>query len=405
MDDAEHAQGGSAGEIEVTGEAFARRLANLLVERRRASGRSLRSLARASDGAFGVEDLRRLEDGRTPVSQAVVGAVALLYGADLGVILPARLPIEIVADGVIRTGGVEEPFVAGDPDSLLRSYLVLVRRLRAQERAPVIDLRRADVEVIAGYLGEPGMTVLDRLAALMSSTRVQRRAMGALLVAGALVVGLAGTAVAVTTGDDGPGSGAAGTASTGQPGEAPAGSPASTTASSATTATTATTATSAPPAGSAPSPTTSGAATTVPPATTVALVGPPAPPSSPTPPAPTTRPTTTSPRAGTTVPRPAATTTTTVLVAVGLPPVPPATTTGVAVGAPPTVPPPATTDAATGAPPVPTTATTSTTVDPTVPPPPSTAAETTTTSPATSTTSTTTLPEIDPGDLLGGLGG
>ena len=156
--------------IDINSTAFARRLANLLAERRRESGESLRSLARLSKGSFSARDLRELEQGNRALDDGTIGAAALLYQADLDSILPSRLPLEIRPFGVIATSGLTTPFVPDDSTSLLSSYLRLVRQLRLQQREPSIELRREDIEVIAEFLGESPVAVIDRLGALMGAT-------------------------------------------------------------------------------------------------------------------------------------------------------------------------------------------------------------------------------------------
>ena len=100
--------------IDINSAAFARRLANLLAERRRESGKSLRSLARLSKGSFSVRDLRELEQGNRALDDSIIGAASLLYQADLESILPARLPLEIRPFGVLATSGLTTPFVPDD---------------------------------------------------------------------------------------------------------------------------------------------------------------------------------------------------------------------------------------------------------------------------------------------------
>lgn len=200
----------ATGTVDIHSEAFARRLANLLAERRRQRGTTLRKLARASGRAFSAQDLRAFEEARAEIDAARLGAVVDLYGADVEAIMADRLPLEVRPVGVLVTGGIAQSFTPGDETSLLMSYLRLVRQLRSAERAPSIDLRREDVEVLAEHLGQPGESIVDRLGALMGATVAQRRAMAGLFVSGALVIGLAGGSVAAL----GVGSGGGGSDST-----------------------------------------------------------------------------------------------------------------------------------------------------------------------------------------------
>lgn len=188
-----------SGSIDPGGEAFTIRLCNLLRERRRADGVRRSEIARRSEGRFSARDLRHVERGRVDPTDAT--ELAALYGADLAAILPARTPVEVDPDGRVTTAGVAEEFIPGDPDAMLTAYLRLIRRLRNAERDPVVGLRRDDIVVLADVLETPGADITDRLGALMGATRVQRRLMVGLFVAGAVVVGVAVTAVAATTGD------------------------------------------------------------------------------------------------------------------------------------------------------------------------------------------------------------
>lgn len=180
----------------VSDERVARRLAVLLAERRRQSGLSLRAVARASDGAFTTKELRQIEAARLPLSRERAQLVARLYGIDLSAVTPDRLPLEIDPRGVISTGGSAISFDPDDVDSLLTNYLRLVRSLRGQEKPQTIELRRNDVEVLALYLELPGELVVERLAALMGATQLQRRVLAGMFVAGAMVIGLSAAAAA-----------------------------------------------------------------------------------------------------------------------------------------------------------------------------------------------------------------
>lgn len=184
--------------------AFARRLANLLRARRELLGAGLRELARRSGGRFTARDLREAEAGTLLVDDGTALELAALYGVDLAEILGDRLPIQVEAAGLVRTGGVVERFDPTDDDSLLTAYLHLVRTLRRQERADAVDLRRDDVLVLAAHLGVPGTTVVERLAALMGATRARRTSMAALFGAGVAVIGLTtGVAAVATSGGGG----------------------------------------------------------------------------------------------------------------------------------------------------------------------------------------------------------
>ena len=190
--------------IEITSEAFALRLANLLIATRTHEGQSVRHMAKRSKGRFSSRDLKEFEAGQRQLDETTVDELAVLYRCDLGAILPIRLPV-VVGTNRVSAGGVHQEFTSNDPDSILTAYLTLVRSLRRQKRTPVVDLRRDDVEVLAGFLQEPHESVVNRLATLMHATQTKRTAMVGVLASGAAVVGLVGTVAAVGVNDAAPG--------------------------------------------------------------------------------------------------------------------------------------------------------------------------------------------------------
>ncbi|MFN8023846.1 MAG: hypothetical protein U0Q03_20105 [Acidimicrobiales bacterium] len=186
----------SSPSAEITEERLARRLAVMLAERRRHSGRSVRSVARASGGSFTARELKAIEAARAPLTIERAHAVAQLYGLDPSVLTSDRLPLEIDPRGVISTAGSAISFDPDDTDSLLENYLRLVRSMRGAEQPKAIELRRSDVDVLAAYLELPGEAVVERLAALMGATQLQRRVLAGMFVAGAMVIGLSAAAAA-----------------------------------------------------------------------------------------------------------------------------------------------------------------------------------------------------------------
>ena len=175
--------------IEITSSAFAPRFANLLVATRQRSGLTHRAIIRASGGELTRRQLVAIEAAEWPLDERTVEIVSECYSADLGSILPTRLPVA-VRSGTVTAGGVFVAFSPTDSTSLLTAYLTLVRQLRRQKKAPAIELRRADIDVLAEYLGQAGEVVVSRLGALMRASRTQRTAMAALFASGAVVIGL-----------------------------------------------------------------------------------------------------------------------------------------------------------------------------------------------------------------------
>jgi hypothetical protein len=98
-----------------------------------------------------------------------------------------RTPL-LISAGNLVVGPVNATFRDGDPESLLHSYLVLVRRLRGEQREPTITLRSADISALAGHLGTSEERVLDDLLGRMGATRAQRRALAAMFALGALTI-------------------------------------------------------------------------------------------------------------------------------------------------------------------------------------------------------------------------
>jgi hypothetical protein len=98
-----------------------------------------------------------------------------------------RTPL-VISAGTLVAGPVHASFSEDDPGSLLHSYLVLVRRLRGQQREHSITLRGADISALAGHLGCSEERVLDDLLARMGATRAQRKALAAMFAVGALTI-------------------------------------------------------------------------------------------------------------------------------------------------------------------------------------------------------------------------
>ncbi len=179
--------------IDIRSQVFAQRLGQQLFERRRAAGLSRRALSRASDGALSTRMLKDIERANLVLTEELAGSVALLYGLDLGSLVPPRQTLEIRADR-IAAGGFAVEFTEHDPTSLLLAYLTLVRRLRGGDHPPAIDLRRSDIELLAENLAITTDDVIDRLGTVTGARGFERRAMSGMFAGGAEVVGLTGTA-------------------------------------------------------------------------------------------------------------------------------------------------------------------------------------------------------------------
>lgn len=174
--------------VDIDGEVFARRLASLMVYRRKEMGRSVRAMARRSDRRFTRRQLLRFEAMDLPLDPVLASAIADLYRIELATLLPLRSELEASSQGVVAADDIGAVYRAGDSTALLETYLRLIRRLRGQLGDDVVALRRTDIDRLASFLDEPGEAIVVRLGALMGATRSQRRAMAGTFVDGAPII-------------------------------------------------------------------------------------------------------------------------------------------------------------------------------------------------------------------------
>ena len=186
--------------IDVTSERMARRLAAIITDRRRQAGLSVRAMSRMSRGSFTTNELKLIEAAGRPLTVELAEAIGRLYDVDLAAISVDRLQLVIQTNGVVSTGGHATSFDPGQVDSLLSNFLRLIRTMRGDERSPLVELRRGDVETLSEYLELSGELVVERLARLMGATRQQRRALAGTFLAGAMVISLSGVGAANVAG-------------------------------------------------------------------------------------------------------------------------------------------------------------------------------------------------------------
>ncbi len=187
--------------IDTTSEAFIARLASLLRTARSDRGESVRAVARRSGGAVSARKLRAIESAELGLDDVDLPLVAGLYGVDLFALLQDRVPLEVdAAGGVLTTAGITRSFTPGVEDELLTAYLLLVRDMRDIPHEPTVALRREDVELLASHLRKDATAVLSRLGELMGATVTQRRSMVAAFAAGAALIVLTTSAVALEPG-------------------------------------------------------------------------------------------------------------------------------------------------------------------------------------------------------------
>jgi hypothetical protein len=173
--------------LDPTDPAVAARLARLLTSHRKQRGWSLRHMSKLSEGTWSVRDLRAAEDGRWSLDQGNFADLAALYEVDVTPVLPQRTPL-VIDKGLVSIGAMASTFSVGNTDSLLKSYLLLVRRMRGQKRVAVVDLRRADLQVLATYLELDAEIVSARLGELMGVTAAQRTSMSLMFTTGTAVI-------------------------------------------------------------------------------------------------------------------------------------------------------------------------------------------------------------------------
>jgi hypothetical protein len=165
----------------------AHRCAELLIEARRRQGLSCREISKRSNGRFSVAELHALERGDADLNEDLLIALSALYDADLDAIQPDRHNL-FIGSGVLTVGETGGSYTAGDPTSLLATYLRLIRGLRRQQRAPYVELRRDDIEHLAQYVERSVDWVVAELSALMGATRAQHRPPLGLFTGGATVI-------------------------------------------------------------------------------------------------------------------------------------------------------------------------------------------------------------------------
>jgi hypothetical protein len=163
------------------------RMARLLHNHRKDRGWSTRRLSKLSNGAWSARDLKLVEEGRWPLDQANFAELAALYEVDATAVLPSRTPL-VIDKGLISIGAMASTYSIGNLDSLLKSYLLLVRRMRGQQRVAVVDLRRADLEILSAHLELSAEEISGRLGELMGVTAAQRSSMSSMFTTGTAVI-------------------------------------------------------------------------------------------------------------------------------------------------------------------------------------------------------------------------
>jgi len=149
------------------------RLGRLLVERRRARGLDLVTLARSTAGRFDATVLTAIEAGRLSLSDEDLGHVSDLYGLHAEpAVRPRRTRLAIDAEDAVAEDQRHLAHRTGsDPDEVLIRYLGLVVALRAAVPGNPLPLRADDLVVLADALWLEPDEVEDRLDVLMANPR------------------------------------------------------------------------------------------------------------------------------------------------------------------------------------------------------------------------------------------
>ena len=170
-------------------ESFAQNIGLALRDARRIRHMRRRHLA---DQSLSAAQLKAAERGELKLSRPLLTELSSRYGVDLGALFSERKPLR-VDDDVICIGDDSEPCDADALKSVLKAYLNLLDRVRADNTgAPgqPRPLRRDDIRVLAAHLNVPCPVVISELAELMDAKTTETRAMVELYLSGASVVGL-----------------------------------------------------------------------------------------------------------------------------------------------------------------------------------------------------------------------
>lgn len=171
----------------------AARLGALLREARRRRGWKRKEVA--AQAGIDSDKLRAYERGTKRVPEAVLIKLAGLYGDDLCV--PTRTPVAANTDWLV-VADYEQPLMEGTPEEIIVGYIKIVKRLRKAKPGKSLELRDADVRVLAQALSSDPDEIERRIAEALGCSREEARALHAemlrrkvLLPAASLAVGVA----------------------------------------------------------------------------------------------------------------------------------------------------------------------------------------------------------------------
>jgi transcriptional regulator with XRE-family HTH domain len=175
------------------------RLGTMLRAARKERGLTRRDVAGRVDITPG--HLRRIERGDAPVPPHLIAALAECYGEELAAQFATRMPIQ-VDERRIAVGSEIEVLESDDTESVLRTYVAIVARLRQSQPGAPIALRAADLVALSSALGQDAGQVEARIVDILGCSPHEAHSLHMEMLRRKLVVPVAGlvAGLAVVTG-------------------------------------------------------------------------------------------------------------------------------------------------------------------------------------------------------------
>jgi transcriptional regulator with XRE-family HTH domain len=170
----------------------AARRGELLREARRRRGWKRKEVA--EQASVDADKLRAYERGTKRVPDDILIRLAGLYGDDLCV--PARTPVAANSDWLV-VADYEQPLMEGTPEEVIGGYIKIVKRLRKTKPGRNLELRDADVRVLAHALSSDPAEIERRIADALGCSREEARALHAEMLRRKVLLPVASLAVGV----------------------------------------------------------------------------------------------------------------------------------------------------------------------------------------------------------------
>jgi transcriptional regulator with XRE-family HTH domain len=168
------------------------RLGELLREARRRRGWKRKEVA--AQAGVDADKLRAYERGTKRVPNDILTRLAGLYGDDLSV--PTRTPVAANPDWLV-VAEYEQPLMEGTPEEVIVGYIKIVKRLRKAKPGQNLELRDADVHVLAQALHSDPDEIERRIADALGCSREEARALHAEMLRRKVLLPVASLAVGV----------------------------------------------------------------------------------------------------------------------------------------------------------------------------------------------------------------